>query len=81
MRAPLEFYREWLLVKENPRVVAVAVEPVLHLAHGVYRAVDVRVARKHDERRIRTVAQRGSQRGCAGIYYVMICRWDYIHVG
>jgi hypothetical protein len=51
-----KFNREGLIVQEDPRVLMVPVEPILHLTHGVHGILDVLVAREHDERRIFALA-------------------------
>jgi hypothetical protein len=47
-----ELVRELLVVKKDPWVVILAVEPVFQLVHRSYHVVDLRVSREHDERRI-----------------------------
>lgn len=48
----LKVDRERLLIQEDPRIMVLVVEPVLHLAYGAYGTIDVRIAREHEERRI-----------------------------
>lgn len=64
--ARLELVREWLLVEERPRVLELAVELVLELAHAADRAVDVAVPREHENRRVCAALERRGVRACRG---------------
>ena len=57
--APLELLGEGLVIEEDVRVLVLAVEAVLDVAHALYRAVQIRVAREDDERRARAVVVGG----------------------
>ena len=57
--APLKLLREWPIVQEDPGVVKLAVEPVLHLTHDTQGVIYLPVAREHEERRIFTFGQWG----------------------
>ena len=50
--APLELFRERLLVEERPGVAELAVEAVFELTDALERALDVAVAGEHEERRV-----------------------------
>ena len=50
--APFKVVGKGLLVEKDPRVVIFPIEPILQLFDGNHRRVDVRVTRKHEERRI-----------------------------
>ena len=52
---PLKLVREWLVVQEDPRVVELAIEPILHLAHHTQGTVHLPAVCQHEERRIFTV--------------------------
>ena len=52
---PLKLVREWLVIQEDPRVVELAIEPVLHLAHHTQGTVHLPAVCQHEERRIFTV--------------------------
>ena len=64
-RARFEIVREGLIVQKDPWVLILAIEPVFYLMHGLHRALNVRVACEHDERRVLTTTQWRSCGGCA----------------
>ena len=48
--ALLELIREWLLVEEDIGIAEALVKAILHLFNAPCCAIDVAIARKHDDR-------------------------------
>ena len=82
-RARFEIVREGLIVQEDPWVLILAIEPNFYLMHRLHCALDVRVARKHDKRRVLTRTHWRSCGGCAiidpafPIFKVIVIRYGY----
>jgi hypothetical protein len=51
-----KFIWEGLIVQEDPRVIMIPVEPIIHCTYHVHGTLDVLIARKHDECRILALA-------------------------
>jgi hypothetical protein len=74
--AQYELVRERSIVQEDPGIIVISVESILHRAHGVHGVLDVLVAREHNERRIFALALWRARRRYVGVYFgsMAICR-------
>ena len=69
-----------MIVQEDPWVIVIPVEPILHRAHGVHGVLDVLVAREHDKRRIFALVMWPARRGGVGVHSGVIVIWWDIRV-